>query len=139
MTYEEYDELGKEKVRELFDQLDTPYEFTTYKYDKLDVYFGNSSAGEIKYRTTYYSSFLIQEDKVKALASSACANPCYIVVLEKDIYFWNLNTIYNYLPQERLLPDAKGTRWKKVRFLPTKAANLHFVYEKDRWSLTDYK
>lgn len=138
MTYEEYDELGKEKVRQLFEQLDTPYEFTTYKYDRLDVYFGNSSCGEIKYRNSYYSSFLIQEDKVKALASSALANPCYIVVLDNDIYFWSLSTIYNYLPQERFLPDAKGTRWKTVRFLPTKAANLHFVLEDGLWRLNNY-
>lgn len=139
MTYEQYDLEGKFRVADLFQEYSVPFNFTTYKYDKLDVYFGKSSVAEIKYRTRPYEDYLIQEDKVAALQRCPVSSKYYIVVLDSDIYFWKLSTILGYLPTKKFLPDATGSRWKDVRFLPAKAADFHFAKtDDDSWKLVRF-
>lgn len=137
-----YDALGKQLFTDLLKQYNLPYTLTTYKYDKVDIYFGRSSVGEIKYRTRQYPSYIIEESKVEALASVPCASQYYITVTDTDIYLWKLSTIRNYLPEVQIFPtnvDKTESTFKKVRYLPVNAADFHFTLKDNKWMMLKFE
>lgn len=130
LTQSYYDKLGKQVLSELFKQLGTPHTFTSYEFDRVDVYFGRSSVGEVKYRLKKYDDFLIEENKVDALTRNPASSKYYIVVVDNEIWFWRLSTIRNFLPYRAELPTSPERteyRIKTVRKLPCSAADFHFV------------
>lgn len=138
LNQEFYDKLGKQYFTDLLKQYNCPFHLTTYTYDKVDIYFGRSSVGEIKYRRSSYPTYIIEENKVESLSKCPADRKYYIVVTDSEIFFWSLNTIRNYLPSKRELPinpERTDYRIKTVRYLPAKAADFHFVLEDKIWKL----
>lgn len=138
---EQLDKKGKDIFIELLDQFHVSYHLTTYKYDKVDIYFGKSSVGEIKYRLVSYDSYLIEENKIKSLSEVPLPNQYYITVLDNDIYLWRVSTISKFEPQYKILPiDVDKTKFRKklVRFLPTSAADFHFSKCNNQWKLISF-
>lgn len=143
LTKEYYDKLGKDILTTFFIQYHCPYHFTEYKYSKLDVYFGNQSVGEIKYRLTPYSDYIIEENKVISLEKDASVQKYYIVVLDEDIYFYSIHTIKSNIPTTKYLPLEFGgdeKKLKKVRYLSTEDADFHFHFSHDekKWKLIQF-
>lgn len=134
-TADQYDEFGKSRLASLFKQFNVSYYFTAYQYDRVDVYFGRSSVGEIKYRNKNYGKYIIQEDKFKALKSVPVQNRYYIVVFNADVWFWSVNTIQTFEPETFIIDGKK----KKVRNLPIQAADFHFELGVDGiWRLISF-
>ena len=134
----ELDRKGKDLFAQLMDQLNCPYSFTPYEYDRVDVYFGRSNVGEIKYRLKYYKTFIIQENKLDALSSVPVSNQYYITVLPNNIYFWSVPTIRTFLPTTKELPiNPERTLYKEkiIRYLPTEAADFHYQLQNGIWKL----
>lgn len=129
-----YDKLGKSIFKECLDEFNCECHFTILKFSRLDVYFGKESVGEIKYRTKAYKSYIIEESKVEALEKDFSKQKYYIVVLDKEIYFWSLETIKSISPILSTLPDdleskVFTTRW--IRLLPIEKADYHFYYDRE--------
>lgn len=142
LNEEYYDALGKQLFTDLLKQYNCPFHLTTYTYDKVDIYFGRSCVGEIKYRRSEYPTYIIEENKVQSLANNPSSNKYYIVVLDKDIYLWSLDTIRNYLPSRKELPvnpERTSYKIKTVRYLPAKAATAHFSLVDGNWKLQNFK
>lgn len=132
------DQKGKEIFASLMTQLQCPYSFTPYEFDRIDVYFGRSNAGEIKYRLKYYKTFIIEENKLDALAATPVSNQYYITVLPNNIYFWSVPTIRTFLPTTKELPiNPERTLYKEkiVRYLPVEAADFHYQRVNNVWKL----
>ena len=133
------DKKGKDLFASLMKQLQCSYSFTPGEFDRVDVYFGRSNVGEIKYRLQYYKTFIIEEDKLDALSSVPVSNQYYITVLPKNIYFWSVPTIRTYLPSVKQLPinpERTLYRAKVIRYLPTEAADFHYQLQNDNvWKL----
>lgn len=142
LNAEFYDQLGKQLVTDCLKQYHVPFTLTTYQYDKVDIYFGRSSVGEIKYRLTPYPSYIIEESKLDALASVPCAQQYYITVTDTDIYFWRVSTIRKFPPQYKRLPTNQSkTEYitKQVRYLPTIDADFHFHLKDKKWELIKFE
>lgn len=142
MTLEELDQKGKSIFISLLTQFEVDYRLTDYQYDRVDIYFGKSSVGEIKYRLKSYPSFLIEETKFRALQHVPVARQYYITVLDTDIYLWSVPTIRKYLPEERFLPtDVNKSHYvsKMVRLLPVTDADFHFIKVDDKWQLKHFE
>lgn len=134
----ELDQKGKQIFASLMDQIQCQYNFTTYEFDRVDVYFGRSNVGEIKYRLKYYKTFIIEENKLEALESVSVSNKYYITVLPNNIYFWSTSTIRSFLPSTKVLPiDPERTLFKEkiIRYLPVKSADFHFKLTNGVWKL----
>lgn len=132
------DKKGKDLFASLMTQLQCPYSFTPYEYDRVDVYFGRSNVGEIKYRLKYYKTFIIEEDKLDALSSIPVSNQYYITVLPNNIYFWSVPTIRTYLPTSGTFPiNPERTLYKEkiIRYLPVEAADFHYKLVSGIWKL----
>lgn len=136
-----YDDLGKQLFTDLLKQYNCPFRLTTYEYDTVDIYFGRSSVGEIKYRRKPYSSYIIEENKFLSLSKVPCDRQFYIVVTDEDIYFWSTNTIRNFLPSSRELPinpERTAYKTKIVRYLPVEVADLHYHLVDNSWKLIKF-
>lgn len=133
-----YDQLGKQLFTDFLKQYNCPFTLTEYKYAPVDIYFGRSSVGEIKYRLKPYDSYIIEEPKIEALSQIPCSRQYYIVVLDKDIYLWSLSTIRNYQPVKKMLPTGiDSTVWKDktIRYLPAIEADFHYQLIDNKWTL----
>ena len=134
--FPQYDSVGKRYFISLLNQFNISYRLTENPYDRVDIYFGNSSVGEIKYRTKSYDEYIIQEDKFQALKKVRCVDKYYITVVDNDIYMWKTSTIKNYIPVKVSLPVEDDVYVDKmVRYLPIEAADLHFHFEDSKWVL----
>lgn len=142
LDQEFYDKLGKQLFTDLLKQYSVPYTLTEYEYCRVDIYFGRSSVGEIKYRRSSYPSYIIEENKIEALSSVPCSRQYYIVVTDSDIYLWSLPTIRNFQPTRKSLPiNPERTEYiiKQVRYLPIKDADFHFHLDKNKWQLIKFE
>ena len=137
-----YDKLGKQLFTDLLKQYNIPFTLTTYQYDKVDIYFGRSAVGEIKYRRKSYPSYIIEENKVTALSSIPCSRQYYITVTDSDIYLWSIPTIRNFQPQVKILPtnlEKTEQTFKTIRFLPVIDADFHFQKKDNKWKLVKFE
>lgn len=142
LNQEFYDRLGKQLVTDCLKQYHVPFTLTKYEYDRVDIYFGRSSVGEIKYRLKAYPSYIIEESKLEALSSIPCAQQYYITVLDTDIYFWRVSTIRNFPPQYKRLPtNTEKTEYilKQIRYLPIQDADFHFILKDKKWQLIKFE
>lgn len=142
LNQEFYDKLGKQLVTDCLKQYHVPFTLTKYEYDRVDIYFGRSSVGEIKYRLTSYPSYIIEENKLEALSQVPCSQQYYITVTDTDIYFWRTSTIRNFPPQYKRLPtNTEKTEYilKQVRYLPTQDADFHFQLKDKKWQLIKFE
>lgn len=134
-TAEQYDEFGKSRVDSLMNYYKVSHYFTAYKYDRVDLYFGKSSVGEIKFRNKNYGRFMIEESKFKALKAIPLQNRYYIVVFNTDVWFWKTETIQTFEPETFIIKGQK----KKIRLLPIQSADLHFEMLVDKtWRLVSF-
>lgn len=136
------DNKGKNIFKSLLDQYGIIHNFTPNKYDRVDVYFGTKSVGEIKYRLADYDSYIIEEGKFTSLKKIPVQNQFYITCLDNEIYIWSTDTIQKYPIRKMYLQtdedNPANKTWKDVRFIPIHDADYIFSRQTPTspWELT---
>ena len=107
--FQESEHKGRALFKSFLDQIGATGQPTKDSYDRVDYYFqikGKKYVAEIKVRNSFYSDYLIEKDKLKALEdtknSEGLDGAFYVCFYGNQMYLFSTKAIKQYgIPQKK--------------------------------------
>ena len=142
--FQESEHKGRALFKSFLDQVGATGQPTKDSYDRVDYYFqikGKKYVAEIKVRNAFYSDYLIEADKLKALEdtknSEGLNGAFYVCFYGNQMYLFSTKAIKQYgIPQKkyckRTTMGIDDYILKDVLLVPTDRAT-RFVLVDGKW------
>lgn len=135
--FQESEQKGRALFKSFLDQVGAAGQPTKDSYDRVDYYFqikGKKYVAEIKVRNAFYSDYLIEKDKLKALEdtknSEGLDGAFYVCFYGNQMYLFSTKAIKQYgIPKKkyckRTTMGMNDYILKKVILVPTDKASRY--------------
>ena len=142
--FQESEHKGRALFKSFLDQVGAAGQPTKDSYDRVDYYFqkkGKKYVAEIKVRNAFYSDYLIEKDKLKALEdtknSEGLDGAFYVCFYGNQMYLFSTKAIKQYgIPQKkyckRTTMGMNDYILKDVLLVPTNKATKYLI-DNGKW------